>query len=123
MSTGQVFMILVLTIAAAIAQGASPDLDCRAVASELKSMEQAQRTLLNNMVQNNDTMASTLEQYADDFKQSSRRRHPVSAKDISGLKQSAESFRQHKSREEKLVARFDQASSALLLKVESCLKQ
>lgn len=123
MSVGQIFAMLVLTIAATYAQAASPNVDCRAVISQLKSMKQAQQTLLNNMVQNNDTMASTLDQYAGELKMSSQKRHPVSAKEIHGLKQSAESFRQHKAREEKLVAKFDQASSALLTKVEACLQQ
>lgn len=95
---------------------------CEALTAELRAMREAQNTLLQNMVQSNDTMADTLEQYAGEFQESSKRRKPISAQDLTSLKQSAEAFRAHKAREQKLVSQFDMASAKLISKVETCLK-
>lgn len=127
MSLLQMLMIIMLVVAAAESQavvgGKAQSAECQTVINELKAMKLAQKTLLESMVQNNETMASTLDRYAADLQQSAKTKKPVSAQDLNSLKRSAEAFRQHKSREGKLVSTFDTASDRLFVRVQSCLNK
>jgi hypothetical protein len=108
--------LVVLTI---VAVGANAN--CRDLLSDLKAMRMAQKTLLSNMVNNNETMATTLEDYSLHLKEASRIKRPISVKDISSLHQSASAFRSHRARESQLVARFNKASDSLVSRIEACL--
>ena len=123
MSPLQMCMIIVIAIAAVQSQALQqPEkVSCQALVAELRAMKQAEKTLLTNMVQNNDTMASTLDQYAVELKDSASHKKPVTTKDVKSLKQSAQAFRQHKAREQRLISKFDSASATLIDKVQSCL--
>lgn len=116
MRTQAMVALLVLSFLGLGAQAQSlAGVDCSGLKAELKAMHQAQNVLLTNMIDNNDTMAETLDRYAVELKRG------YSKKDFIGLKSSAQSFRDHKVREQKLVSRFNTATQALLQKVESCL--
>jgi hypothetical protein len=97
--------------------------DCDKLILELRAMKKAEAILFANMTENNETMASTLDQYAGELKQAATYKRPVTSRDIKSLKSSAQAFRQHKAREKKLVAKFGQASDRVLIKVESCLNR
>ena len=83
-------------------------------------MQKAQQTLLRTMVRKNDSMAETLDLYADQFKQKNGK---INNNQINGIRKSAHSFRKHSTREEKVVKQFEDATRQILTKVEKCLKK
>jgi hypothetical protein len=96
---------------------------CEGLKSEIKAMEQAQKILLKDLVATNDNMAGTLDRYADDLKSDQSLHRSASVIEIMDVKRSAGAFRQHKTREQKLIAKFELKSDQLLNKVESCLRR
>lgn len=112
--------VTLLICGPAQAEKLSPE-NCSNLREELRAMQVAQKTLLTNMVQNNQTMATTLEDYSTKLKESSKIRRPITSKDVSSLHQSADAFRSHGARESKLIAKFNQASEGLMKRVETCL--
>lgn len=91
---------------------------CSDLSSDLRAMQKAQDALLESMVRKNESMASTLDQYA----QTLNSKKTVRKTDIVGMKKSAVAFRNHQEREEKLVQRFSNKTEELLSQVEQCLK-
>jgi hypothetical protein len=91
---------------------------CSEIGEDLQAMQKAQASLLESMVRKNDSMATTLDQYAETFsvKKSLRKA------DLVGLKKSALAFRRHGDREEKLVQRFETKTAELISQVQECLK-
>lgn len=120
-----VFSTIFFAIAGSSFLARAADIDdgiCRNLRSELEAMRQAQGVLLTNMVQSNGAMATTLDQYSNDLKKVVRERRPVLSKEVLSLHQSAETFRAHQAREAKLVSQFNQASEALIRRVQACLR-
>lgn len=91
---------------------------CSDLNHELRAMQKAQSTLLQTMVKKNDSMASTLDQFSESFSVKSK----LKKTDLVGMKKSAQAFRRHQDREEKLVERFQNKTAELLDEVESCLR-
>jgi hypothetical protein len=141
MNPWQAFVLVVLTIVA-VGSNASPGSSkrprnssgsikkvgssaktCRDLLGDLRAMRLAQKTLLSNMVENNETMATTLEDYSVHLKEVSRIKRPISIKDVSSLHQSASAFRAHRVRESQLVSKFNVASDSLVARIETCLSK
>lgn len=91
---------------------------CAQLVRQLRAMEKAQQSLLTSMVGKNDSMATTLDQYAKNFEIQG---HRLQKSDVQSLKRSAQAFRRHGDREMGLVVRFEKSSEELLSKVEACL--
>jgi hypothetical protein len=91
---------------------------CNQLILQLRAMEKAQESLLGSMVRKNESMATTLDQYAQNFEDKGQR---VQKSDLLSLKRSAQAFRKHGDREKGLVVRFEKSSEELLSKVQSCL--
>lgn len=90
---------------------------CGDLSQDLRSMQKAQDSLLQSMVRKNDSMATTLDQYSETLSV----KKAVKKTDLIGMKKSAEAFRKHQDREEKLVQRFQIKTAELLEEVENCL--
>lgn len=106
--------VLIAMSIASVAEAKS----CAELTDDLRAMQKAQASLLDSMVRKNGAMASTLDQYAQNF---SKKRNLRKA-DLIGMKRSAQAFRSHEAREEKLVRRFQAKTDELLTLVEECLK-
>jgi hypothetical protein len=96
--------------------------NCAKVMNELEAMKRAQSVLLNSFVEKNELVASALDNYADRMNDQKQRRQTLAAQDIQSLKQSAQDFRQHKTREQKLVRKFQKASGEVLAQAIVCLQ-
>ncbi len=81
-------------------------------------MHRAQTQLLESMVHKNESMASTLDQYAQNFSQQNK----VRKADVVSLRKSAMAFRNHEGREQKLVQRFEKKTGELVEMIASCLQ-
>lgn len=91
---------------------------CSDMTNDLRAMQKAQTALLESMVRKNESMASTLDQYAQTFNS----KKTVRKADVVGMKKSAVAFRNHQGREQKLVQRFSDKTDELISQVEQCLK-
>ena len=109
--------VVTTVILIAMAQAAQAK-TCSELGDDLRSMQKAQASLLESMVRKNDSMASTLDQYANNL----QNQRTVRKSDVISLRKSGQAFRDHESREEKLVGRFNKKTDELLTLVEECLK-
>lgn len=107
------FFVLAVVVAGSVAGAKS----CADLSNDLKSMQQAQASLLDSMVRKNDMVADTFENYRHSFSIKKK----LAGSDLAGLKKSATAFRSHGSREEKLVARFKHKTDEIIRLVEACL--
>lgn len=94
--------------------------DCSEIVENLRAMRKAQSALMSTLVKKNDSMAETLDLYAQRF---SKNQGSVSKTEIGGLRKSAQSFRKHGAREEGIVRRFEAVSAQLMARLELCLQQ
>lgn len=99
---------------------ANKDISCTEYSRQLIHMADAQNKILNSMVKKNDSLAETLDGYADDF---DNQKKQVKQADLVSLRSSADSFRHHSVREHKLVQEFNQKTLSLIEKINMCLKQ
>lgn len=95
---------------------------CIGLSEEIKSMRDAERTLLRQMASNNTSFAMTLDQYAEEFSELSKTSRSLNVAHLSSIKRSAQAYRGHEQRELKLVGRFEEASDELFARIESCIK-
>ncbi len=98
------------------------DKSCAALATELKSMQQAQHQLLSSIGQKSTSMAETLDWHANHLNKVIDSQTKVKKADLKLIRSAANAFRQHEVRESDLVERFEKASVQLLDQVQSCLK-
>lgn len=96
--------------------------DCSNLIDDLQAMKKAERSLMQTMVNRSETMAETLNKYADDFNDLKSRNQKIERKDILSLRRTADTFIDHKHREEQLVQRYQKASDSLLKEVALCLQ-
>ncbi len=94
--------------------------NCTKVQVELQEMQKAQGILLEAMAKKNDSLASTLEHYADDL--SVREQKPAQS-EVMSLRKSAEAFRGHADREMALILNFQRKSRELVEQAVRCLSQ
>ncbi len=94
--------------------------ECSRLSLQLHEMQRAQGILLESMVKKNDSLAGTLDHFADDLSS-----HDQKSKkgDIVGMRKSAEAFRGHSDRELVLIAKFQKRSQELIDKTSRCLAQ
>lgn len=94
-------------------------MDCSEILENLRAMKKAQAALMTTLVKKNDSMAETLDLYAQKL---SKSQGAVTGAEISGLRKSAQSFRKHGVREQGIVQRFETISAQLLTRLETCLQ-
>ncbi len=92
--------------------------DCSEIVENLRAMRKAQSSLMNTLVKKNDSMAETLDLYAQRL---SKSQGNVTKTEIVGLRKSAQSFRKHGVREQGIVRRFEAISAQLMARLEVCL--
>ncbi len=92
--------------------------DCAQLQIQLQEMQKAQGILLESMVKKNDSLANTLDHFAEDLK--SHEQKPSRA-DVVNLHNSAEAFRGHSERELALIEKFQQKSLELIAQTVRCL--
>lgn len=95
-------------------------IDCSEIVENLRAMRKAQSALMSTLVKKNESMAETLDLYAQRF---SKNQGLVTKTEIGGLRKSAQSFRKHGSREQGIVRRFEAISAQLMTRLEACLQQ
>jgi Skp family chaperone for outer membrane proteins len=95
--------------------------NCADLVNDLQTMKKAEKSLMQTMVNRSDAMADTLNKYADDFNELKSQNKKIERKEILSLRRTAETFKDHKQREEVLVQRYQKASDQLLREVASCL--
>lgn len=91
---------------------------CEDLRSEIENLRRAQAHLMRTLVQKNDTLAETLDIFAQDIvgqKKSNKKT------EVKKLKQTANSFRSHSVREQNLVNRFEALAENLYGRVNDCL--
>jgi len=93
---------------------------CLELAKQLEQMANAQSKILNTMVKKNDSLADTLDHFADDLGSTGQK---VKKSDIISIRKSAKSYRGHSARESELVESFSQRTGWLIDKVSECLKK
>lgn len=109
----------ILAAGMTVAMGAGAEAKtCSQLTEDLRAMQKAQSSLLETMVRKNESMASTLDEYATTFSVKKNLRKA----DLTGMKRSAQAFRNHQDREEKLVQRFESKTEQLISQIEDCLK-
>jgi len=95
--------------------------NCEKLARDLRDMTKAQHQILDSFHQNNRAMVMTLEQHSEGFKKSLKKRGRVPKSQVEKLNISAQLLRAHDESAQKLTARFEKASAALMDKVQFCL--
>ena len=95
---------------------ASDSLNCAQLGKDLGAMQAAQRSLLGSLEAHNNTLASTLDQYADVVEKPG-----LQVKTALSLRKSAESFRSQRLQQQQLIERFEKMTQSLILQVQSCL--
>jgi glutaredoxin 2 len=107
-----------VTSTAAKMQRSSEVVNCQSLILQLEAMQGAQKSLLQSMVRKNDTVADSFADYADQFEMKG---HRFSKLDLFSLRNTSDSFRKHKERENQLIEKFNHSSSELISKVSICL--
>lgn len=99
--------------------GASASTDCADLKKELASMQEAQEKIMNSLVSNHETFASTMEEYSQVVSTSKS----ASSKSISqSMDQSAKAFRARGVQGKRMTGRLNQATGDLIARVSACLK-
>ena len=94
--------------------------DCGRIVKQLELMNLAQKDLLNSMVKKNELLADTLDHFADDFESHGRK---INRGDLISLRNSAQAFRRHETREVNLVQKFEFQAEQLIKKTNYCLDE
>lgn len=117
---GQFFIRALVVILFSQLSFAQQDLhQCLELARQLEQMANAQSKILYTMVKKNDSLADTLDHFADDLGGTGQK---VKKSDIISIRKSAKSYRGHSARESELVDSFSQRTGLLIEKVSDCLK-
>ncbi|WP_413585495.1 hypothetical protein [Bdellovibrio sp. HCB274] len=92
---------------------------CAALKAELQSMQIAQTQIMNSLVSNHETFASTLEEYSDNLVGVSGE---ASKKSITkDMKSSAKAFRTRGVQGKRVAEKLQQGTQDLLIRVSECL--
>lgn len=93
--------------------------DCSALKEELQAMQKAQAQIMNSLVSNHETFASSMEEYSLAMEKSSASAVKGVSKEMNS---SAQAFRTRGVQGKKMAQQLDAATSDLLARVASCLK-
>jgi hypothetical protein len=94
---------------------------CDDLIQEIKSMQNAQKQLLQSLSQKNEMIATVLDQNADKLEKKMTVQRALKKSDLYSLRVSAKAFRNHEQRESALIERFEKASAELLDQVQTCI--
>ncbi len=99
--------------------GASVSTDYADLKKELTAMQEAQEKIMNSLVSNHETFASTMEEFSEVVSTSKA----ASSKSISqNMDQSAKAFRARGVQGKRMSGRLNQATGDLFARVSTCLK-
>ncbi len=104
-----------------VSQSGNSSNKCENLIQDLKSMQGAQKELLQSFMKKNETMAEVLDQQADRLEKNLVLHQSLKKYDLSPMHVSAEAFRSHRVKEAQIVDRFGKASGELLEQVKACL--
>lgn len=93
---------------------ASSSAKCQGLKEELLAMKQAQAQIMQSLVNNHETFASTMEEYSESVTKAPK----VTAKEMD---KSAKAFRTRGVQGKKIAAKLDHATDELIQKVSECL--
>ncbi len=111
------FLASAILMATTVASAASDN--CKALKAELQSMKEAQSQIMNSLVSNHETFASTLEEYSDNLELASGE---ASKKSIAKeMKASAKAFRTRGVQGKRMAEKLQEATNDLLTRVSECL--
>lgn len=110
--------LLILIICAffsvnALASGDS----CAQLKQELKGMHKAQKAMMGSLVNNHESFASTLEEYAVTVKQDTASKSNITTQ----MGKSAQAFRHRGFQGKKMATQLDKATADLIERVSACL--
>jgi hypothetical protein len=113
-------ILLTGTILLISAQGAFASSKCSELKAELKAMSEAQSQILNSMINNHETFASTLEEYSSTISSTD---DVGSVKEVtSQMKDSARAFRKRGQQGKRTADKLNEATTDLVARVSACLK-
>lgn len=92
---------------------------CVALIEDMRAMEKAQSEIMKSLVNNHETMATSLESYSSEVQ--THQEHLNRAVLAKELKNSAQAFRDRGVKAKKISNAFENASRNLLKKVNQCL--
>lgn len=81
---------------------------CSELKQELKSLQKAQQVMMTSLVNNHETFASTLEEYA-------------TSPAVKPMQKSAQAFRERGLQGKKMTAQLHKATADLIVRVSACL--
>lgn len=112
--------ISMLIAAALLSVNAQASTNCGELRQELDAMKRAQQDMMESLVNNHETFASTMEEYSSSVSAS---KGGTLNKTISKkMGASAQAFRTRGIQGKRMQLKFEQASSDLISRVEACLK-
>ena len=110
------FLALALAMTSQIAHAS----ECGDLKKELAAMQEAQVQIMNSLVSNHETFASSLEEYSEVVSDS---KSASSSKVISkNMDQSAKAFRARGVQGKRMASRLEKATADLMARVDACLK-
>lgn len=84
-------------------------------------MQNAQKSLLATFIRKNEMMAAVLDQNAERMEIKIEQRQTLKLSDLNSLKNSADAYRNHESKEKELIKKFEKAAANLIGQVQKCL--
>lgn len=109
-----------LIVASLLSINAQASTNCGELRQELAAMKRAQVDMMESLVNNHETFASTMEEYSSSVSNSKggTLNRAISKK----MGASAQAFRTRGIQGKRMQLKFEQASSDLISRVEACLK-
>lgn len=108
------------SVPSSLSSSLSNKAQCTEIAEQMKEYKAARHALMKGLIKKNDTMADTLDLFAERFE--NKKGDKVQTSDVARLKKSADSFRSHGTRETNLIERFEVSSDRLFERLNDCLK-
>lgn len=105
---------LVLTLLMTSEVFAASSAKCQGLKEELMAMKQAQSQIMQSLVNNHETFASSMEEYSQDVVKAPK----ATAKEMN---KSAQAFRTRGVQGKRIAAKLDHATEELIQKVAECL--
>ncbi|MGE5084911.1 MAG: hypothetical protein ACM3MG_01320 [Bacillota bacterium] len=111
---------IILTSLLTLVTSAAMASNCKELKKELAAMQQAQTQIMNSLVSNHETFASTLEEYSStvDSARGSEQSRLIS----SDMNASAKAFRARGLQGKRTAMKLHQATGDLLERISACLK-
>lgn len=108
-------MVLICTFLSGPALAAATS--CAELKQELKSMQKAQALMMNSLVNNHESFASTMEEYSSTLQENSK----TAAQVAPSMNKSAEAFRHRGIKGKKMAMQLQKATADLVVRISACL--